>query len=74
MIAKSVTITYNVDDQTNIGICDGKYVQFIDEVAKDIGAGEIVDIYLRQNLRIPDEFVEVRECAKSRIDALQAVL
>lgn len=87
MITKQVTIDYLVDEQTLIGALGGKYVQFapapeavegaepVPEAAPvDIAACAAADVYLEKAVRVPDEFVEVRECVQKRIGALQAIL
>ena len=74
MIAKPVTVTYNVDEQTNIGILDGKYVKFVDEVPQAILPADAMNEYVAAQIRVPDEFVEVREAVQTKINALQAVL
>ena len=74
MIAKPVTITYNVDEQTNVGILDGKYVKFIDEVPQAILPADVMNEYVAAQIRIPDEFAEAREAVQTKINALQAVL
>ena len=79
MIAKPVTITYNVDEQTNIGVLDGKYVKFaVDEAGVESSAeilvADAVNEYVAAQIRVPDEFVEVREAVQVKINALQAVL
>ena len=74
MIAKPVTITYNVDEQTNIGILDGKYVKFDGDVPKDIIVADVVNEYVAAQIRVPDEFIEAREAVQVKINALQAVL
>lgn len=79
MIAKPVTVTYNVDEQTNIGVLDGKYVKFaVDEVGVESSAeilvADAVNEYVAAQIRVPDEFVEIREAVQTKINALQAVL
>ena len=79
MIAKPVTITYNVDEQTNIGVLDGKYVKFaVDEAGVESSAeilvADAVNEYVAAQIRVPDEFAEVRESVQTKINALQAVL
>ena len=82
MIAKVITVTYNVDEQTDIGILDGKYVKFesIDrpegtvEELRDILVADAVNEYVAAQVRIPDEFAEVREAVQTKINALQSVL
>ena len=74
MIAKPVTVTYNVDEQTNIGILDGKYVKFVDEVPQPIIPADVMNEYVAAQIRVPDEFAEVREAVQTKINALQAVL
>lgn len=79
MIAKPVTVTYNVDEQTNIGVLNGKYVKFsVDEAGVECSAeilvADIVNEYVAAQIRVPDEFAEVRESVQTKINALQAVL
>lgn len=79
MIAKPVTVTYNVDEQTQIGVLDGKYVKFaVDEAgietSKEILPADAMNEYVAAQIRVPDEFVEVREAVQTKINALQAVL
>ena len=79
MIAKPVTITYNVDEQTNIGVLDGKYVKFtVDEAGVESSAeilvADAVNEYVAAQIRVPDEFAEIREAVQTKINALQAVL
>ena len=79
MIAKPVTITYNVDEQTNIGVLDGKYVKFaVDEAgvenSAEILVADAVNEYVAAQIRVPDEFAEIREAVQTKINALQAVL
>jgi hypothetical protein len=79
VIAKPVTITYNVDEQTNIGVLDGKYVKFaVDEAgvenSAEILVADAVNEYVAAQIRVPDEFVEIREAVQTKINALQAVL
>ena len=79
MIAKPVTITYNVDEQTNIGVLDGKYVKFaVDEAGVESSAeilvADAVNEYVAAQIRVPDEFAEIREAIQTKINALQAVL
>ena len=79
MIAKPVTVTYNVDEQTNIGVLNGKYVKFaVDEAGVESSAeilvADIVNEYVAAQIRVPDEFAEVRESVQTKINALQAVL
>lgn len=85
MIAKPVTVTYDyiMDEATKIGVLDGKYVKFIEETAEDGSVSEkIVDMlaadvmneYVAAQIRVPDEFIEVREAVQTKINALQAVL
>ena len=79
MIAKPVTVTYNVDEQTNIGVLDGKYVKFaVDEAGVESSAeiiiADAVNEYVAAQIRVPDEFAEIREAVQTKIDALQAVL
>jgi len=85
MIAKSVTVVYdyNVDEQTQIGILDGKYVKFVQETAEDGSVSEktvdmlpadVMNEYVAAQIRVPDEFVEVREVIQTKVNALQAVL
>ena len=79
MIAKPVTVTYNVDEQTNIGVLDGKYVKFAVDEAGVEGSAEIlvadaVNEYVAAQIRVPDEFAEIREAVQTKINALQAVL
>ena len=79
MIAKPVTITYNVDEQTNIGVLDGKYVRFaVDEAGVESSAeilvADAVNEYVAAQVRVPDEFAEIREAVQTKINALQAVL
>ncbi len=79
MIAKPVTVTYNVDEQTNIGVLDGKYVKFaVDEAGVESSAeilvADAVNEYVAAQIRVPDEFAEIREAVQTKINALQAVL
>lgn len=79
MIAKPVTVTYNVDEQTNIGVLDGKYVKFaVDEAgvekSAEILVADAVNEYVAAQIRVPDEFTEIREAVQTKINALQAVL
>ena len=74
MIAKPVTVTYNVDEQTNIGILDGKYVKFDGDVPRDIIVADVVNEYVAAQIRVPDEFIEAREAVQITINALPAVL
>ena len=79
MIAKPVTVTYNVDEQTQIGVLDGKYVKFKvedndAEIVDEILVTDAVNEYVAAQLRVPDEFAEVREAVQTKINALQAVL
>ncbi len=81
MISKTVTVSYdyNVDEQTNIGVLDGKYVKFaVDEAGVESSAeilvADAVNEYVAAQIRVPDEFVEVREAVQVKINALQAVL
>ena len=79
MIAKPVTVTYNVDEQTNIGVLDGKYVKFaVDEAGVESSAeilvADAVNEYVAAQIRVPDEFAEIRAAVQTKINALQAVL
>jgi hypothetical protein len=79
VIAKPVTVTYNVDEQTNIGVLDGKYVKFaVDEAgvenSAEILVADAVNEYVAAQIRVPDEFAEIREAVQTKINALQAVL
>ncbi len=79
MIAKPVTVTYNVDEQTNIGVLDGKYVKFaVDEAGVESSAeilvADAVNEYVGAQIRVPDEFAAIREAVQTKINALQAVL
>ena len=79
MIAKPVTITYCVDEQTNIGVLDGKYVKFaVDEAGVETSApilvADVANEYVAAQIRVPDEFAEIREAVQTKINALQAVL
>lgn len=79
MIAKPVTVTYNVDEQTNIGVLDGKYVKFAVneagvESSAEILVADAVNEYVAAQIRVPDEFAEIREAVQTKINALQAVL
>ena len=79
MIAKPVTVTYNVDEQTNIGVLDGKYVKFaVDEAGVESSAeilvADAMNEYVAAQIRVPDEFAEIREAVQTKINALQAVL
>ena len=74
MIAKPVTVTYTVDEATNIGVLDGKYVKFIDEAAQAILPTDAMNEYVAAQIKIPEEFAEVREAVQTKINALQAVL
>ena len=81
MIAKTVTVQYdyNVDEQTQIGVLDGKYVKFaVDEAGvetfKEVLPADVMNEYVAAQIRVPDEFAEVREAVQTKINALQAVL
>ena len=79
MIAKPVTVTYSVDEQTNIGVLDGKYVKFaVDgagvETSAEVLVADVMNEYVAAQIRIPDEFVAVREAVQTKVNALQAVL
>ena len=74
MITKPVTVTYNVDEQTNIGVLEGRYVKFTEDVPQNILPADVMNEYVATQLRVPDEFVEVREAVQTKISALQAVL
>lgn len=79
MIAKPVTVTYNVDEQTNIGVLNGAYVKFaVDEAgvesSEEIIIADAVNEYVAAQLKVPVEFAEIREAVQTKIDALQAVL
>lgn len=81
MIAKTVTVQYdyNVDEQTQIGVLDGKYVKFaVDEAGvetfKEVLPADAMNEYVAAQIRVPDEFIEVREAVQTKINALQAVL
>lgn len=85
MIAKTVTVTfdYMVDEATNVGVLDGKYVKFVQETAEDGAVSEktvdmlpadVMNEYVAAQIRIPDEFADVREAVQTKINALQAVL
>ena len=79
MIAKPVTVTYNVDEQTNIGVLDGKYVKFaVDETgaetSEEVIVAYVANEYVAAQIRVPDEFAEIREAVQTKINALQAVL
>lgn len=80
MIAKPVTVTYNVDEQTNIGVLNGKYVKFATaadtgvETSEEVIVADVVNEYVAAQLKVPVEFAEVRESVQTKIDALQAVL
>ena len=79
MIAKPVTVTYSVDEQTNIGVLNGKYVRFaVDEngveTSVSVLPADVMNEYVAAQIRIPDEFAEVRESVQTKINALQAVL
>ena len=74
MITKPVTVNYLVDEQTNVGLLDGKYVRFVDEVPQDILPADAMNEYVAAQIRVPDEFAEVREAVQTKIGALQAVL
>ena len=79
MIAKPVTVTYSVDEQTNIGVLDGKYVKFaVDEAGVESSAeilvADAVNEYVAAQIRVPDEFAEIRAAVQTKINALQAVL
>lgn len=76
MIAKPVTFTYTVDEQTNVGILDGTYVQFEEGVdaPKIITPCAACGVYAEKQLRIPDEFTEARQLVSDKIVKLQALL
>lgn len=81
MIAKTVTVTfdYMVDEATNIGVLDGKYVKFaVDEAGVESNApilpADVMNEYVAAQIRVPDEFAAVREAVQTKINALQAVL
>ena len=85
MIAKPVVVTYDyvMDEQTKVAVCNGEYVQFSEVTAEDgsvsekyapILVADAVNVYVAAQLRVPDEFAEVREAVQVKIDALQAVL
>ena len=79
MITKTVTITYCVDEATNIGVLDGKYVKFemgVDnvETSAPVLVADVANEYVAAQIRVPDEFAEVREAVQTKINALQAVL
>ena len=80
MIAKPVTVTYNVDEQTNIGVLGGKYVKFATaddmgvETPTEIIVADAVNEYVAAQLKVPVEFAEIREAVQTKINALQAVL
>jgi len=83
VIAKPVTVTYSVDEQTNIGVLDGKYVKFIEVAVEDgsvsekydeILVADAVNEYVAAQIRVPDEFAEIREAVQTKINALQSVL
>lgn len=89
MIAKTVTISvdYTVDEATQIGVTgpefDREYVKFIQETADDgttlertetMLPADVMNEYVAAQIKVPDEFVEVREAVQTKINALQAVL
>ena len=85
MIAKPVVVTYDyvMDEQTKIAVCDGKYVKFSEVVAEDGSVSEkydallpadVMNEYVAAQIRVPDEFAEVRDAVQVKINALQAVL
>ena len=86
MIAKPVVVTYDyiVDEQTNIGLCNGAYAKFaapdveneapVESVPMAILPADVMNEYVAAQIRVPDEFVEVREAVQTKINALQAVL
>lgn len=80
MISKPVTVSYLVDEQTNIGVLDGKYVKFAagpfegPETPAPILVADVMNEYVAAQLRVPDEFGEVREAVQTKISALQSVL
>ena len=80
MISKPVTVSYLVDEQTGIGVLDGKYVKFATgpfegpEAPAPILVADVMNEYVGAQLRVPDEFAEVREAVQTKINALQAVL
>ena len=81
MIPKTVTVSYDyiVDETTDIGVLNGKYIKFaIDangvESYADILPADAANVYVAAQIRVPDEFVEVRESVQTKINALQAVL
>ena len=86
MIARQVIVTtdWSVDEQTCVGRCaNGEYAQFgaVAEGEYDPNAvpaamlpAAVMDAYVAAQVRIPDEFTEVREAVQTKINALQAVL
>lgn len=74
MFGKPVTVTYLVDEKTNIGILDGKYVRFEGDVPQTIAAVDVADTYIDAGVRVPDEFPGARECVSEKIAKLQSVL
>lgn len=83
MIEKTITIAYNVDEQTNIGVLGGKYIKFMQETAEDgsitetpvdILPADVMNEYVAMQVKVPEEFAEVREAVQTKINALQAVL
>lgn len=85
MIAKPVTVTYDylMDEATKIAVLEGKYVKFVEETAEDGSVAEkkvdmlpadVMNEYVAAQIRVPDEFADVREAVQTKIAALQAVL
>ena len=86
MISRQVITTtdWSVDEQTCIGRClNGEYAQFgaVAEGEYDPNAvpaamlpADVMNAYVSAQVRVPDEFAEVREAVQTKINALQAVL
>ena len=86
MISRQVITTtdWSVDEQTCIGRCLNKeYAQFgaVAEGEYDPNAvpaamlpADVMNAYVAAQVRVPDEFVEVREAVQTKINALQAIL
>ena len=85
MIAKPVTVVYDyvMDEATKIAVCNGAYVKFIEETAEDgtvseryesVLVADVVNEYVAGQIKVPAEFVEIRNAVQTKIDALQAVL
>lgn len=81
MIAKPVVVTYDyvMDEATKIAVCKGEYVKFTEaedgsESYAPILVADAMNEYVAAQIRVPDEFPEVREAVQIKINALQAVL